>query len=260
MCGVPLSRRRWLPRPRLIRARVSKSAICEQMGAGPALEKNSSGPRSHPRHHPRHRHRPSPFIDARAKIISLAAVAQNSSASTIGLALVDLSTGEFQGHRYSPARTAGRKLSAMNCNSFVPRETHSPSAHNNIFETSENFSSRRAGRRRRIPRSRTGSSIPTTLSASSANNSASPNSPGFGLDDHPQALSAARRRRPLSPRKFRPAVTTPPSIEALRHLDRNPLLRAARRALSYDPVSVRNLELVSPISHRRILNPPVPPL
>ncbi|HXJ12337.1 MAG TPA: DNA mismatch repair protein MutS, partial [Candidatus Limnocylindrales bacterium] len=68
---------------------------------------------------------------------------------------------------------------------------------------------------------------------------------GFGLDDHPQALSAAgavvHYLRENSARG-----DDAPSIEALRHLDRIRFYEQ-HDALILDPVSVRNLELVSPI-------------
>ena len=68
---------------------------------------------------------------------------------------------------------------------------------------------------------------------------------GFGLDDHPQALSAAgavvHYLRENSARG-----DDAPSLEALRHLDRIRYYEL-HDALILDPVSVRNLELVSPI-------------
>src|SRR6202022_1909857 len=67
----------------------------------------------------------------------------------------------------------------------------------------------------------------------------------FGLDEHPQALCAAgaivHYLRENSARG-----TDAPSVEALRHLDRVRYYEQ-HEALVLDPVSVRNLEILSPI-------------
>src|SRR5216683_6250666 len=68
---------------------------------------------------------------------------------------------------------------------------------------------------------------------------------GFGLDDHPQALSAAGAVV-HSLRENSARGDDAPSIEALRHLDHIRFYEQ-HDALILDPVSVRNLELLSPI-------------
>src|SRR5208282_3102732 len=70
---------------------------------------------------------------------------------------------------------------------------------------------------------------------------------GFGLDDHPQAQSAAGAIiHYLRENAARGEGDDAPSVEALRHLDR---IRYYEQhdSLVLDPVSVRNLELISPI-------------
>ncbi len=77
---------------------------------------------------------------------------------------------------------------------------------------------------------------------------------GFGLDDHPQALAAAgaivHYLRENAARGADTSVgatsTQPPSLEALQHLDRVRYYEQ-HDALVLDPVSVRNLELITPI-------------
>jgi DNA mismatch repair protein MutS len=178
-------------------------------------------------------------LDARENNF-LAAVAQNASASTIGLALVDLSTGEFQATEFSgpDAQEALRDELQL----VRPRETLLPRPQQ-LFETAKTslldgaggvesrvedwvFHPDYAGR---ILREQFGVAELT----------------GFGLDDHPQALSAAgavvHYLRENSARG-----DDAPSLEALRHLDRIRFYEQ-HDALILDPVSVRNLELVSPI-------------
>jgi len=178
-------------------------------------------------------------LDARENNF-LAAVAQNASASTIGLALVDLSTGEFQATEFSgpDAQEALRDELQL----VRPRETLLPRPQQ-LFETAKTSLLDGAGGvesrvedwvfhpdyAERILREQFGVAELT----------------GFGLDDHPQALSAAgaivHYLRENSARG-----DDAPSIEALRHLDRIRFYEQ-HDALILDPVSVRNLELVSPI-------------
>jgi DNA mismatch repair protein MutS len=178
-------------------------------------------------------------LDARENNF-LAAVAQNTSASTIGLALVDLSTGEFQATEFSgpDAQEALRDELQL----VRPRETLLPRPQQ-LFETAKTSLLDGAGGvesrvedwvfhpdyAERILREQFGVAELT----------------GFGLDDHPQALSAAgavvHYLRENSARG-----DDAPSIEALRHLDRIRFYEQ-HDALILDPVSVRNLELVSPI-------------
>jgi len=178
-------------------------------------------------------------LDARENNF-LAAVAQNASASTIGLALVDLSTGEFQATEFTGS---GAQESLRDELQLVrPRETLLPRPQQ-LFETAKTSILDGAGGvetrvedwvfhpdyAERILREQFGVAELT----------------GFGLDDHPQALSAAgavvHYLRENSARG-----DDAPSLEALRHLDR---IRYYEQhdALILDPVSVRNLELVSPI-------------
>jgi len=178
-------------------------------------------------------------LDARENNF-LAAVAQNASASIIGLALVDLSTGEFQATEFSgpDAQEALRDELQL----VRPRETLLPRPQQ-LFETAKTSLLDGAGGvesrvedwvfhpdyAERILREQFGVAELT----------------GFGLDDHPQALSAAgavvHYLRENSARG-----DDAPSIEALRHLDRIRFYEQ-HDALILDPVSVRNLELVSPI-------------
>jgi len=102
MCGVPYHAvDGYLAR--LIRAGF-KVAICEQMEQ-PGPGKKARSPRSLPRHHPGTATDVS-VLDARENNF-LAAVSHNVAQSTIGLALVDLSTGEFLATEFSGA-CAGR--------------------------------------------------------------------------------------------------------------------------------------------------------
>jgi len=88
---------------------------------------------------------------------------------------------------------------------------------------------------------------------------------GFGLDDHPQALAAAGaivhylREIPRAETALRPPMKTwmPPASKRLRHLDRVRYYEQ-HHALVLDPVSVRNLELLSPIFTRTLAARVVP--
>src|SRR5271165_1336472 len=178
-------------------------------------------------------------LDARENNF-LAAVAQNGSPTTIGLALVDLSTGEFQPTELSGPNAQESLRDELQL--LRPRETLLPRPQQ-LFETSKTSLLDGAGGvesrvedwvfhrdyAERILREQFGVAELT----------------GFGLDDHPQALSAAgavvHYLRENSARG-----DDAPSIEALQHLDR---IRYYEQhdALVLDPVSVRNLELLSPI-------------
>jgi DNA mismatch repair protein MutS len=178
-------------------------------------------------------------LDARENNF-LAAVAQNSSAALIGLALVDLSTGEFQATEFSGP--AAEESLRDELQLIRPRETLLPRPQQ-LFETAKTSLIDGVGGvetrvedwvfhpdyAERILREQFGVAELT----------------GFGLDDHPQALSAAgavvHYLRENSARG-----DDAPSIEALRHLDRIRFYEQ-HDALVLDPVSVRNLELVSPI-------------
>jgi len=178
-------------------------------------------------------------LDARENNF-LAAVAQNSSAAIIGLALVDLSTGEFQATEFSGP--AAEESLRDELQLIRPRETLLPRPQQ-LFETAKTSLIDGVGGvetrvedwvfhpdyAERILREQFGVAELT----------------GFGLDDHPQALSAAgavvHYLRENSARG-----DDAPSIEALRHLDRIRFYEQ-HDALVLDPVSVRNLELISPI-------------
>src|SRR5882757_359340 len=235
MCGVPYhAADGYLAR--LIRAGF-KVAICEQMeqpGPGKKLVRRevtrviTPGTATDVA-----------VLDARENNF-LAAVAQNSSAAIIGLALVDLSTGEFQATEFSGP--AAEESLRDELQLIRPRETLLPRPQQ-LFETAKTSLIDGVGGvetrvedwvfhpdyAERILREQFGVAELT----------------GFGLDDHPQALSAAgavvHYLRENSARG-----DDAPSIEALRHLDRIRFYEQ-HDALILDPVSVRNLELVSPI-------------
>src|SRR5258705_1872203 len=178
-------------------------------------------------------------LDARENNF-LAAVAQNSSAAIIGLALVDLSTGEFQATEFSGP--AAEESLRDELQLIRPRETLLPRPQQ-LFETAKTSLIDGVGGvetrvedwvfhpdyAERILREQFGVAELT----------------GFGLDDHPQALSAAgavvHYLRENSARG-----DDAPSVEALRHLDRVRYYEQ-HDALVLDPVSVRNLELLAPI-------------
>jgi DNA mismatch repair protein MutS len=235
MCGVPYHAADGYI-ARLIRAGF-KVAICEQMeqpGPGKKLVRRevtrviTPGTATDVA-----------VLDARENNF-LAAIAQNASAEAIGLALVDLSTGEFQATEFSgpTAQEALRDELQL----VRPRETLLPRPQQ-LFETAKTSLLDGAGGvetrvedwvfhpdyAERILREQFGVAELT----------------GFGLDDHPQALSAAgavvHYLRENSARG-----DDAPSIEALRHLDRIRFYEQ-HDSLVLDPVSVRNLELVSPI-------------
>jgi DNA mismatch repair protein MutS len=235
MCGVPYHAADGYI-ARLIRAGF-KVAICEQMeqpGPGKKLVRRevtrviTPGTATDVA-----------VLDARENNF-LAAVTQNASAETIGLALVDLSTGEFQATEFSGPSAQESLRDELQL--VRPRETLLPRPQQ-LFETAKTSLLDGAGGvetrvedwvfhpdyAERILREQFGVAELT----------------GFGLDDHPQALSAAgavvHYLRENSARG-----DAAPSIEALRHLDRIRFYEQ-HDSLVLDPVSIRNLELVSPI-------------
>ncbi|MFI5057655.1 MAG: DNA mismatch repair protein MutS [Candidatus Acidiferrales bacterium] len=179
------------------------------------------------------------LLDARENNF-LAAVAKGPSGSPIGLAFVDLSTGEFQATEFSGA-TADEAL-RDELQLLHPRETLLPRPQQ-LFETSKTSLLEGAGGvesrledwvfqrdyAERILREQFGVAELT----------------GFGLDDHPQALAASgaiiHYLRENSARG-----DDAPSVEALSHLDRVRYYEQ-HETLVLDPVTVRNLELVAPI-------------
>ena len=213
-------------------------------------------------------------LDARENNF-LASVATHASGSPIGLAFVDLSTGEFQATEFTGPRAAEDLRDELQL--LHPRETLLPRPQQ-LFDTAKDSLPEGVGGvesrlddwvfqydyASRILREQFGVAELT----------------GFGLDDHHQSLSAAgaiihylrenaaRGDRSALPIETRSAIVDAASstssgsgaavaparipidetssIEALSHLDR---IRYYEQhdALVLDPVSVRNLELINPI-------------
>src|ERR1700674_5755315 len=196
-------------------------------------------------------------LDARENNF-LAAVAKDALGMTLGMAYVDLSTGEFQATEFSGAGAADALRDELQI--LRPRETLLPRPQE-LFETAKTSLLDGAGGvvsrldewifqydyAERILREQFGVAELT----------------GFGLDDHHQSLAAAGAiihylrenaargvdRSSVARNDDGLAVTTADattSIEALRHLDRVRYYEQ-RNTLVLDPVSVRNLELLNPI-------------
>jgi DNA mismatch repair protein MutS len=178
-------------------------------------------------------------LDARENNF-LAAVSQDAAASTIGLAFVDLSTGEFQATEFRGPRAEESIREELQL--LHPRETLLPrpqqlfeTAKTSLLEGTGGVESRvedwafQSDYATRILREQFGVFELT----------------GFGLDDHPQALSAAGAI--VHYLRENAAKTTDATAQAaLGHLDRVRYYEQ-HDALILDPVSVRNLELVAPI-------------
>src|SRR5258707_769369 len=170
----------------------------------------------------------------------LAAVARHSSGSPIGMAFVDLSTGEFQATELSGPKAEEALRDELQL--LHPRETLLPRPQQ-LFETAKTSLLEGAGGvesriedwvfqrdyTERIWREQFGVAELT----------------GFGLDDHPQALTASgaivHYLRENSARG-----DDARSVEALGHLDRVRYYEQ-HETLVLDPVTARNLELVTPI-------------
>ena len=179
----------------------------------------------------------------------LAAVYQDSAAGAIGLAFVDLSTGEFQCTEFSGPRAEDALRDELQL--LRPRETLLPRPAE-LFETSKNSLLDGTGGvesrvddwafqhdyANRILREQFGVAELT----------------GFGLDGHSHALAASgaivHYLRENAAKQTEPAEAIHGShasaLEALRHLDRVRYYQQ-HDALVLDPVSVRNLELLAPI-------------
>ena len=188
------------------------------------------------------------LLDARENNF-LASVAKHASGSPIGLAYVDLSTGEFQATEFCGARADDALRDELQL--LRPRETLLPRPQQ-LFETAKTSLLEGVGGvesrledwifqrdyAERILREQFGVAELT----------------GFGLDDHPQALAAAgaivHYLRENSARGDRSAAANEKvdasGVEALRHLDRVRYYEQ-HHSLVLDPVSVRNLELLAPI-------------
>ena len=235
MCGVPYHAADGYI-ARLIRAGF-KVAICEQMelpGPGKKLVRREVARVITPG-----TATDVSVLDARENNF-LASVWQDSGKAKIGLAIVDLSTGEFQATEFSGASAEEDLRDEMQL--LRPRETLLPRPQQ-LFETSKTSLLEGTGGvesrleewifhldyAERILREQFGVAELT----------------GFGLDGHHHALSAAgavvHYLRENSARG-----ENGHSIEALRHLDH---IRYYEQhdSLLLDPVSVRNLELLSPI-------------
>jgi len=235
MCGVPYhAAESYIAR--LIRAGF-KVAICEQMeqpGPGKKLVRREVSRVITPG-----TATDVAVLDARENNF-LAAVAQNTVNSTIGLALVDLSTGEFQATEFTGSRAL--ELMRDELQLVRPRETLLPRPQQ-LFETAKNTLLEGAGGvetrledwvfqrdyAERILREQFGVAELT----------------GFGLDEHMQAMCAAGALVHYL-RENAARGDDAPSVEALQHLDRIRYYEQ-RDALVLDPVSVRNLELLAPI-------------
>src|SRR5213594_1392947 len=244
MCGVPYHAAEGYV-ARLIRAGF-KIAICDQMeqpGPGKKLVRRevvrviTPGTATDVT-----------LLDARENSF-LACVAKHASGSPVGLAFVDLSTGEFQATEFSGARADDDLRDELQL--LRPRETLLPRPQQ-LFETAKTSLLEGVGGvesrledwifqrdyAERILREQFGVAELT----------------GFGLDDHPQALAAAgaivHYLRENAARGDRSGVTNEGAgasgVEALQHLDRVRYYEQ-HDALVLDPVSVRNLELLAPI-------------
>ena len=232
MCGVPYHAAEGYI-ARLIRAGF-KIAICDQMeqpGPGKKLVRRdvvrviTPGTATD-----------GALLDARENNF-LASVAKHASGSPIGLAFVDLSTGEFQATEFSGAAADDALRDQLQL--LHPRETLLPRPQQ-LFEGAplegvggveshlEDWIFQREYAER-ILREQFDVAELT----------------GFGFDDRPQALSAAgaivHYLRENAARGDDAA-----NGDALRHLDRVRYYEL-RNSLVLDPVSVRNLELLAPI-------------
>src|SRR5947209_7364727 len=170
----------------------------------------------------------------------LASVCHDAGAATFGAAFIDLSTGEFQATEF--AGPDALELLRDELQLMKPRETLLARAQQ-LFETAKTSLLDGTGGvespmdewifqrdyAERLLREQFGVAELTS----------------FGLDEHVQALCAAgaivHYLRENSARG-----TDAPSGEALRHIDRVRFYKQ-HDAMVLDPVSVRNLEIVSPI-------------
>jgi DNA mismatch repair protein MutS len=235
MCGVPYHAADGYI-ARLIRAGF-KVAICEQMeppGPGKKLVRREVSRVITPG-----TATDVAVLDARENNF-LAAVAQDTRASVIGLALVDLSTGEFQATEFRGARAEEELRDELQL--LRPRETLLPRPHQ-LFETAKNTLLDGLGGvetrledwifqrdyTERILREQFGVAELTA----------------FGLDSHTQAMCAAGAVVHYVRENAARGDDTP-SVETLQHLDRIRYYEQ-QDALVLDPVSVRNLELLAPI-------------
>ena len=235
MCGVPYHAADGYI-ARLIRAGY-KVAICEQMeqpGPGKKLVRREVSRVITPG-----TATDVAVLDARENNY-LAAVAQNTAAQRIGLAMVDLSTGEFQATEFAGERAEDDLRDELQL--VRPRETLLPrpqqlfeTAKTSLLEGTGGVESRledwifQRDYAERILREQFGVAELT----------------GFGLDGHLQAMTAAGAIVHYL-RENAARGDDAPSVDALQHLNH---IRYYEQhdALVLDPVSVRNLELLTPI-------------
>jgi DNA mismatch repair protein MutS len=179
----------------------------------------------------------------------LASVFQDPAANVIGLAFVDLSTGEFQCTEFSGSSAEDAVRDELQL--LHPRETLLP-RQAQLFETAKTSLLDGTGGvesriddwafqhdyAQRILKEQFGVAELTS----------------FALDRHPQALAASgaivhylRENAAKGTESTGSAgASGPPALEALRHLDRVRFYEQ-HDSLVLDPVSVRNLELLTPI-------------
>lgn len=181
-------------------------------------------------------------LDARENNF-LAAVAEDTSnrnGQAIGLALVDLSTGEFLATEFHGERAQDELRDELQL--LHPRETLLPRPQQ-LFETTKNtLLDGTAGVETRLEdwifqRDYAERILREQFGVAELT--------GFGLDDHLQAMCAAGAVVHYL-RENAARGDDGPSVEALQHLDRIRFYQQ-HDALVLDPVSVRNLELLSPI-------------
>ncbi|HEY2352802.1 MAG TPA: DNA mismatch repair protein MutS [Candidatus Acidoferrum sp.] len=170
----------------------------------------------------------------------LAAVAKDSTGSILGMAYVDLSTGEFQATEFPGPGAAEALRDELQI--LRPRETLLPRPQQ-LFDTAKSSLLDGAGGvesrldewifqhdyAERVLREQFGVAELT----------------GFGLDGHPQSLAAAGAIIHYL-RENAARGDDAHSVQALRHLDGVRFYKQ-QHALVLDPVSVRNLELLNPI-------------
>src|SRR6202047_2640534 len=188
-------------------------------------------------------------LDARENSF-LAAVAKHPSGSPVGLAYVDLSTGEFQATEFSGARADEDLRDELQL--LHPRETLLPRPQQ-LFETSKtSLLDGTGGVESRVEdwvfqHDSPERSLREQFGVAELT--------GFGLDGHAQAVAAAGAIvHYLRENAARPGETPGGStngdatstLEALRPLD-GVRYYEQHNALVLDPVSVRNLELINPI-------------
>ena len=178
-------------------------------------------------------------LDARENNF-LAAVSQDNAASTIGLAFVDLSTGEFQATEFRGPRAEEALREELQL--LHPRETLLPRPQQ-LFETAKTaLLDGTGGVESRVEDWAFQSDYATHILREQFGVA---ELTGFGLDDHAQALSAAGAIVHYL-RENAAKTTDVTAQQALAHLDRVRYYEQ-HDALILDPVSVRNLELVAPI-------------